>query len=362
MLVRSALACLLGAGPLLTSSARAAPPPASFSADDLALRWTAPPECPERAALLRAIARRLRGPLPAVDARVDAEVVRAAGRYTLRLQLTIDGRHEARELHDVSCAALTDAIAVRFAAAVQPPVPERVLVPPPAPPALPDPPAPAPAVRPDAPATAEPPPATPPRPVPPAPAEPPPATPPPESPVPPSMSKRPGGFLRLHGGGERGAVPGTTGALGLAGGGLWPRLRLELQATVLAPRTAAGSQADVRVLLLAGSLHACARLGRGALEVPLCGGLELGAMRGAARGLASGVAASSAWLAAALGVGVAWHVAPRVSVWAALQLVLAPVRPRFELSNSDRALALFTPAFASGRLLVGVELRLRDPW
>ena len=34
---------------------------------------------------------------------------------------------------------------------------------------------------------------------------------------------------------------------------------------------------------------------------------------------------------AVLGAGVSWHVTGRLGVWAALQLVLAPVHPRFEL-------------------------------
>lgn len=352
MLVRSALAWLLGAAQVLT-------PP-----DRAALQWTAPPECPDRDALLQAIARRLHDPRAAAQARVDARVVRDGARYTLQLQLAVGSRSETRELHDASCAALVDAAAVRVAAAIEPPgaAPDLVPAPPPATPP-PDPAAPEdPTPRP---ADPTPPPADP-TPAPPPVPQPVPA--PSPAPVPSDMSPRPGGFVRLHGGAELGALPGPTGALGLAGGALWPRLRLELRGTFLAPRTTAGLPPNARVFLVAAGLHACARLGRGALEVPLCAGVEAGAMRGAARGLASGptatsaTSATSAWLAAALGAGLHWHVGRRLGVWVALELLLAPVRPNFELRNSERAETVFQPPPASGRLLVGLELRLRDPW
>ncbi len=175
-------------------------------------------------------------------------------------------------------------------------------------------------------------------------------------------SRRPGGVLRLYGGGELGAVPGPTGAVGLAGGLLWRRLRVELAGVYLAPRTAERAQADVRVQLLAGGVQACGRFGRGALELPVCGGLEAGVMRGDGSGLPSARRAASGWRGGSLGVGAVWHATPRFSVWGAVQLVLAPVRPRFELSNASATQALFTPSAVSGRLLLGVELRISDPW
>lgn len=315
--------------------------------------WDAPASCPDRAALLAGIERRLARPL--VGAGVDAQVRREGGEYRLRLRLRIEGRSETRELRDVSCGALVEAIAVRVAAALAPAV---VPEPPPLPESvesepieseplesgaleLAPTPAPAPAIAP-----------------PPVAPEITPRTPP----VPSRRSKKPGGILRLHGGGELGALPGPTGAVGLAGGLLWRRLRLELGAGYLAPRTAASAGFHARASLFAASVSLCARLGRGAVEVPLCGGLELGAMRGDAPGLASSRPATGLWGAALVGGGVAWHVAPRVSVWGAIGLVLAPVRPRFELSNDREVRRLFLPGPVSGRLLLGIELSFLDPW
>src|SRR5690606_26338884 len=65
----------------------------------------------------------------------------------------------------------------------------------------------------------------------------------------PARRRRPGGFLRLHGLGEFGALPGPSGGVGLAGGLLWPRARLELHALYVAPRTAVRPQAEVRASL-----------------------------------------------------------------------------------------------------------------
>ena len=73
-------------------------------------------------------------------------------------------------------------------------------------------------------------------------------------------------------------------------------------------------------------------------------------------------ARSAFWLAAVLAPGLAWHVRPRISVSASLQLVLAPVYPTFQLANATDTRTIFEPAVASGRLLLGVELRIRDPW
>lgn len=314
--------------------------------DMVDVQWIAPPTCPDRDALLAAVAQRLGRPLAPGEARVEARVVGDAGRgYTLHLTLAAGDRGETRDVHDPSCAALTDAAAVRVVAAL---ASSPVVPPPPTVDAEPVDPIETPA---EAPAT------------PPVVVDPAPATPP--QPDPEDRSKRPGGVFRLHGGGEFGAMPGATGptpgptgAVGLALGLLWPRLRVELHGTLLAPR----SSGDVRARLLAVAAHGCGRVGRGAIEVPLCVGLEVGRMRGEASKLPEAQPATSWWLAAVLGPGLAWHVGSRVSVWASLQLVLAPVRPQFVQGGGDDPPVLFTPSAASGRLLVGVELRLRDRW
>lgn len=342
MLVRLALAPWLGAVQV------PAPP-------EPALEWAAPPECPDRAAVETAISRRLGRALRADEARVEGRVVRDGARgFSLQLRLTAGARGETREVADPSCAALADAVAVLVAAAVEPagavPVPE------PAPEAEPAPEPEAPqaeevVAEPLAEPFAEPSP-------PPAP-EPAPAA---MEDVPPRRSKGPGGFVRLQGGGELGALPGATGAVGLAGGLLGRRWRVELHGLYAAPQVEVRDTIEVRVGLLAGAVHGCGRLGRGPLEIPLCLGLEAGAMRGEARGLPSGRAAYQGWLAGVVGASAVWHASARWGLWAGLQLAVTPVYPRFELSNSSNTVTLWTPGLVSGRLLFGVEVRLGDPW
>lgn len=316
---------------------------------DAATGWRAPPGCPDHEALLGAVARRLGRPLAADEVTIDAGIVGDDRRgYTLHLSLTAGARSETREVHDPSCAALTDAAALRVVAVL-----ESTAVPLPLTSTIETKPAEIPDTTPAAPEIPEPTPvASPPKL--PVPARP--------EPAPGDSFDAPGGVLRVHGGGELGAVPKPTGAAGLALGLLWPRLRLELQGTVLAPRTLSVPSGSVRAGLFAGAVHACGRAGRGALEFPLCAGLEVGALRGEARQLSGSRAATAWWVAAVLGPGLAWHLGRRFSVWASLQLVLAPVRPDFQQGEGKEAKTLFKPPVASGRLLVGVELRLRDPW
>lgn len=346
MLVRLALAPLLGAAQV------PAPP-------EVALEWRAPAGCPERDEVLAAVARRLGRPLTAEEVDVEATVVREGGRgFTLRLRLTAGQRGETRTVSDPSCAALADVVAVLVAAAVEP---ARVPEPAPTTPPVPVQPA-EPGLEPEAAPLPEAAPEFAPEPAPVTDEPPEPLAPPVSS----RRSKRPGGFVRVHGGGEVGAVPRITGAVGVAGGALWPRWRLEVQGLFVVPqevpRELAGLRVGVGAGLFAAAVHGCARLGRGPVEVPLCVGLEAGGMRGEARGLVSGRAATQAWLAGVLGAGVVWHAGARWGVWGAVQLALSPVHPKFELEAVPDPVRLWAPSWASGRLMLGVELRFGDPW
>lgn len=346
------------------------------------LRWSAPPGCPDRAALLAGVERRRGRPLVAGEVEVDARITRVAGpRFVLRLRVRAGTRTEQRSLAADTCAPLADATALVITLAVDAaqaaPLPPGVVTtaddPPPATPAPPAATTIDPRTAPTAttidPRTAPVDPRT-------APVEPDtgasalpvdPHTPddvdaardPAPAPTPPTRARRPGGLLRLHGGLERGTVPGFSGDVGLALGLSWPRWRLELAGDFIAPRTATTPQATLRASLLAAGLHGCARLGRGALEFPVCGGLELGGMRGVAHGPTVDRAATGLWFAGVLGLGLAWRFHPRLALWAALQGRLA-VRPSFQLRDPGPKIELFEPWPASARLLLGLELRLGD--
>ena len=324
------------------------------------VQWSAPVGCPSRVDLLAAVARRLGRELAPDELALDARVVRTGPRYALRLRVVVGDRSELRDLRASACAPLLDATAllvVHTLAEVAREASDLVPEPEPEPlppgvvtdrePLPPDVPAPAPAVA--APSESAAPPVDPP-------AVAPPPSPSPSPPPPPG----PGVLVRADGGPELGAAPRVTGLAGLAVGLLWPRLRLEARASFLGPRTVTRERTEVTALLLAGSLHACARPGRGALELPLCAGVEAGGMRGAARGPTADRAAFMPWVAVVLGVGAAWRVRPRLALWSALELVGGAVRPNFVLRGGGDTVGLFRPSPVSGRLLVGLELRLGD--
>jgi hypothetical protein len=324
-------------------------PEPPLPADDL--QWIAPPDCPDRQTLLAGITRRLGRALEPGQVRVLARTIAVGPRnYRLDLELTLGDRHEARSLTARTCAALVDAAALLIALAIDAEPEPEPTSPAPRPP-LPEPPPPI--------ITSEPAPSLPiepaPRPI----DEPPIVA---DEPAPITPRRRgPGGFLRLHGLGEVGALPGPTGGLGLVGGLLWPRFRLELHTTYLAPHTVTASQIDVRASLFAGALLGCARPGRGAFEFPLCGGLEVGGVPALAEGPGVRTTALGRWLAVVLGVGVAWRVHPRIGLWAALQGLAAVQRPSFVLRDPGPERVLFDPGVLSARLALGVELRFGDP-
>jgi len=145
--------------------------------------------------------------------------------------------------------------------------------------------------------------------------------------------------------------------VGLATGLLWRRARLEFQGLYLAPRTGQHPLGDVRASLAAGAVHGCARVGRGRLEIPLCGGLELGSMRGTI----DGGSVQNWWLGAVLGAGVALHVTRRVSLWSALQMVGSVIKPNFVAEDPGPEEALFKAKPVTGRLLLGNEIKFSDP-
>ncbi|MCY1053459.1 hypothetical protein [Nannocystis sp. SCPEA4] len=333
-----------------------------------AIVWQAPPGCPDRAALERAIAGRLGRVPTAQELALVGQIGRtSAGRYHLDLRLTVAGHTQTRALTTRQCAALVDAAALLSAlaldpsaAAVDPALPVE-LEPSPEPP-LPDEP-----IEPDPPASqvappVEPTPSARPEPVD-APEPPPPAVvvdlaEPTPSPPP---RRRPGGFLRLSGGFEVGALPRPTAGLDLATGVLWRRARLEFHGVYLGPQTEARGVNSVTVSLLAAGVQGCARLGRARVEFPLCGGFEMGGLRGEGRGPGARTG-TGFWTAARISAGVAWHFHRLLSLNFAAQGLLRLAAARFDLSDPDAPVRLFEPSPVSLRLLLGLEVRLGDPW
>lgn len=315
------------------------------------LTWDVPPSCPDRMALTQAIERRLGHSFTSGEVELVGAISQhaAAPRYRLQLEMTTGGRSQTHTLSAERCASLIDAAAILVVVAYMaaPEFPEA---------------------EPDTPKAPEPVPAA-------AGQRVDPITEPalpnvddparlavvaePDAPGPLAARKGPGVLVRVHGGLEHGAVPGATGAVGLAVGPLWRRARLEVQGLYIVPGLQERDANSVKLSLFTGAVVGCGRLGRNRLEVPLCGGLELGGYRSIARGpgAPSGPGAH-VWMAGVVTAAVAWHAGRRLTFMLALHGVASLYSPDFELDSGS----LFAASPVSGRLFLGLELRFGDPW
>lgn len=210
------------------------------------------------------------------------------------------------------------------------------------------------------------------------PPETPPAQPEPEqepdpAPQPPPLRARDSGpfvpriLARVRGGGEFGAIPGGTGSfdlgIALAGLGAAARLRVELLGQYSLGRDATSPNARVGIQLGTVAPRFCATLPAGPLEIPLCAGVEVGAMRADSDAPAGGTT-NAPWLAAHAEPGIRWSFADRLSLWVSAQVVV-PVRyPDFELVDpADRTIVegVYRPEPVGVRGLLGLEVRLWGP-
>src|SRR5699024_1986952 len=115
---------------------------------------------------------------------------------------------------------------------------------------------------------------------------------------------------------DTGALPRPAGGLQLRAGLLTRRLRVELGAIHwLTQRVEiSGTTASADLRLTAAQLQACPRLTHKRLEIPLCAGLELGAMHGAGHGLALTSTDRRPWLAALADARLLWAPRPRLAL------------------------------------------------
>lgn len=175
-----------------------------------------------------------------------------------------------------------------------------------------------------------------------------------------------GHALRLAAGLELGALPGVgaglTGAYALRlrwlrvelTGSWWPGRRREY-----AEPAGVGARAQVG----AAGLRVCptirvrrpSRAGVGLVELPLCAGLELGALVVRGVGFAGAQTVRTLWAAAELQPGVAWRFTRRLALWAALGLVVPITRESFAV---DPLPELFGIGPAGLRAAVGLEVHL----
>ncbi len=320
------------------------------------VRWEAPVGCPDLARVRARVDELLGRPLAEDELELEGTIVATSRGWTLTLRTTVGTLVDERMLDANDCSVLADAAAL-VAVVMLDPVEAASTI----------------ETEAEAAATAEaepsePPPVPPPTPVVVAPEpestpdpEPERARPRPRRTTPPTWS------ARLRGGGEFGAVPGGTGAfdLGLALDGLGPNalVRVELTGAFSIPRAVASPNARTAVLLGSASPRVCAMVPAGPVDIPVCGGLELGAMR-ASSNVEDASPVSALWLTAHVEPGVRWAFSDRVALWASGQVLLPLVFPEFELTDpadNTQAELVYRPEPVGVRGLLGLELRLAGP-
>ncbi|MCY1054368.1 hypothetical protein [Nannocystis sp. SCPEA4] len=154
-------------------------------------------------------------------------------------------------------------------------------------------------------------------------------------------------------------LPRPSAALSLAlsiGGRRW---RAELGGLYAPP--VPGGDAAIGGLFQAGAveLRGCPVLRRGTVEVPLCIGLQVGAMEGRGRGtgLMTTMTARSPWLAATAGAALAWRPrGGRVGLWLQADAIVALLRPTFVTAGQQE---VHRASRFGGQVLAGIEVGLR---
>ena len=114
--------------------------------------------------------------------------------------------------------------------------------------------------------------------------------------------------------------------------------------------------ADLR--LASGGLRGCGVLERGRVRVPLCAGVDAGAVLARGRGdaLASRSSARAPWAAVIVQPGVALRVAPWLSLWLAFEGAISLHRARFRFEGMPEGEDLFIVGPFGPRGFVGLEL------
>jgi hypothetical protein len=163
--------------------------------------------------------------------------------------------------------------------------------------------------------------------------------------------------------------PRAGAAFELAGGVGWPRARVVLGALAsVGPDAVSEQLASVggRFRLFTGLVRGCGVPERGRIELPLCGGLELGDLRASGTGLRRPATVDAPWIAVVASARPQWiprlrsagaadGSRARLAVGALLDLVVPLRRYRFATAEAGLVHAVDPVAV---RLGLRVELRL----
>ena len=109
------------------------------------------------------------------------------------------------------------------------------------------------------------------------------------------------------------------------------------------------------VRLVSGGVRLCPVLGRGSLRIPLCAGVDAGALlgRGTGDALTRPGSAAAPWAGVVLQPGVEVAVSRRVSLWIAVEGVISLYRPSFSVEGTD---GVWTAGAGGLRGLLGVQI------
>jgi hypothetical protein len=311
-------------------------PSASAEPGKWVLRWSAPPECPTEAEVVRSVEQLLGASDVALEA--DASVARRPDGFHLSLSWRKGPASATRELTGDTCSELAQAAALMIALAAEPslavpgdsgvgaaaePAPSSAKPPPVAPP---PPPAPSPEPRPSSETETE-----------------------VRGPEPPprfALSPRLGGTV------DAGSLPRATVG-GFAGVGLrYGSYALVVEGLAFAPKETDRPAGSGRFWLGVASLRPCGLVKLGEFRVAPCGAAELHGVP--SRGLrVRSFEERIAWfLRFGASAEVAYSLTRRLRFVLGGALLLAPSRPRFVVDSVE----VFTPELAAGRGQLGFEL------
>lgn len=169
------------------------------------------------------------------------------------------------------------------------------------------------------------------------------------------------GGLRLGAGLGGSLLPAAGAGLSLAPFLGVSRLHVRAVVQYWAPQTVTFDprrDAAGELQLVSGGVRVCPQLGWDRVRIPLCGGVDAGAMlgRGTGRDLAPPRSARGPWVGAVLEPGVTVGVTSRVSLWLALEGVVSLYRPRFAVEGVSQA---WTAGAGALRGLFGVQVHGR---
>ncbi len=156
-----------------------------------------------------------------------------------------------------------------------------------------------------------------------------------------------------------GALPELAPGLSVDAGVLLRRLRLELRGAYFTPRARpfaevpeVGAEIDLWWIAARG---AWVLFKRGGLELPVGGGIQVGAMRARGYGIEDRGRQSILWVALGVGAGLQYAPAPWVALGLGLELFVPMTRPEFTVENLG---VVYRAAPLGGLLSFGLEFRL----